>query len=201
MIRKLFLPALAAMLLAGCMSYGYDYRGGRSDYYYGQPSAEYRYYGSGSGYGYGGPYGSIGYGHPGGFYGSIGYGSPYGYSRYSRYGHYPRGYYGYPYGFYNGYGYGYPYDPYYYYRRPIVVQPRPDGTTQPPRVERPDDDATPPWRNLDEVARRRIRDPEPAPRSVAPPSGEVRARVGRGEIIRERRLEAPEREERLEQTP
>ena len=215
MIRKLLLPALAAGLLAGCMSYGYDYRGGGSDYYYGQPSSDYRYYGSGSGYGYGGPYGSIGYGYPGGLNGSIGYGYPgglngnigYG-SRYghSRYGYYPRGYYGSPYGHYNGYGYGYPYDPYYYYRRPIVVHRHPDGSTQPRRGERPDNDSIPQWRDPDEITRRRSREPEPAPRNVeprwpSPSTVEVSHRPSRGEMVRERRLEAPERDERREQTP
>lgn len=81
MIRKLILPALAAALLAGCASY--QYRGGAGgDYYYGQPSTDYRYYGN---YGYPayGTYGTYGWG------GSIGYSSgyyPYGYSRYG----YPR---------------------------------------------------------------------------------------------------------------
>lgn len=195
MIRKLFLPALAAALLAGCISHGYDYQGGGRDYYYGQPSAEYSYYGSGSGYGYGGPYGSIGYGYPGGWQGGVGYGSPYGYSRYSRYG-YPRGYYGSPYGYYNGYGYGYPYDPYYYYRRPIVVQPRlvPPPPADPiPRDQygKPANDSPQPWRNPPEVAPGRFRDAEPAPRSIAPS-------LSRDGMVRERRLPEPERDDRRE---
>lgn len=74
MIRKLILPALAALVLAGCAT-GYQYRGGSGDYYYGSPGVEYRYYGYGY-YGY--PYGSYGYyGYPnyyGGYYG--GYYSP-----------------------------------------------------------------------------------------------------------------------------
>lgn len=197
MIRKLVLPALAATLLAGCMSYGYDYRGGSSDYYYGRPSVDYRYYGSGSGYGYGGPYGSIGYGYPGGFYGGIGYGSPYGFSRY---GYHPHGYYGNPYGYYNGY----PYDPY-HSRRPVVVRPHPGGSTQPPpRVERPDNDATPPWRNLTGLPRRRLDGPEPAPRSLVPGRPTIqfpRSDGGPARIIRERRMEAPVRDARREQTP
>src|SRR5690606_22351494 len=69
MIRKLILPALAALVLAGCAT-GYQYRGGSGDYYYGSPGVEYRYYGYGY-YGY--PYGSYGYyGYPyyyGGYYG------------------------------------------------------------------------------------------------------------------------------------
>jgi hypothetical protein len=83
MIRKLLLPALAAALLAGCATYGY--RDGRGDYYYGQPSTQYRYYG---GYGYPGDYGYPGYSGYGssGYYG-YGYGAPYwggsiGYYRY-----------------------------------------------------------------------------------------------------------------------
>lgn len=86
MIAKLLLSTLAAAALSGCMTNGYDYRGGQGDYYYGQPTIEYRHYG------YGVPYGSYGFG-------------------YSSYGHgYPYGYYGYPYGY---YPYGY-YDYYYY---------------------------------------------------------------------------------------
>ena len=85
MFRKLVLPAACAVLLGGCVSYGYSGGYGSGGYYYGQPSV--RYYG-GASYGY--PY------------------SSYPYSRYyggSRYG------YGYPYG-YGGY-YGHPYYPYY----------------------------------------------------------------------------------------
>lgn len=91
MKRTGFLPLAAAsvaVLLAGCVS-DYQYREGAGDYYYGQPSVEYRDYGD---YGYGG------YGYPGGWGASIGYG-------YGGYG-YPYGGYGYPYG-----GYGYPYPP------------------------------------------------------------------------------------------
>ena len=42
MTRKLLLlPAIAAALLAGCATYGYDARGGTGgDYYYGQPGSE-----------------------------------------------------------------------------------------------------------------------------------------------------------------
>ncbi len=187
MIRKLLLPALAATLLAGCMSSGYDYRGGRGDYYYGEPSTEYRY----EGYGYGG-YGSIGYGYPGGWNGSIGYGYPYGFSRFSRYG------YGYPYGFYNGW-YGYPYAPYHHHHH----NPRPPNPTSPPPG-----DVGPgaPWRDPDEIGRRRHRDPEPAPRGVSslpprPQTEQPRAPIRRSEMIRERRQELRDRGERSEQTP
>ena len=107
-IRYLAIAA-AALLLAGCASYGY--RGGSGDYYYGQSS--------GSGY-YGAPYGSVGYGrYYGGFRGSVGYGYPSYYNRYY-YGHrYPH------YGYYPGY----------YYGRPIVVRPRPGNDR--PRDDRP----------------------------------------------------------------
>ena len=64
MIRKLLLPALAATMLAGCMT-DYTYRGGAGggDYYRGSPSVEYRYYG-----GYGGFYGGYPYYGYGGYY-------------------------------------------------------------------------------------------------------------------------------------
>lgn len=75
MTRKLLLlPAIAAALLAGCATYGYGYRGGAGDYYYGQPGTEYRYYGYPGGY-YGG------YGYPG-YYGSPYWGGSIGYYRY-----------------------------------------------------------------------------------------------------------------------
>lgn len=135
MIRKLLLPAVAIALLGGCVT-GYDYRGGRGDYYYGQPRTEYRYHG----------------------YGAYGYGYPYD----SRY--YGRGYYGYP------YNYGYPYYPGYgggyYPRPPIVVRPPRPGhpghgggdDDRPPHHDDGDDRA--PWRNLDDL-RRRKQGPEP----------------------------------------
>jgi hypothetical protein len=94
MIRKLLLPALAAAVLGGCVT-GYDYRGGSGDYYYGQPSVDYDYYG--------GYYG--GYGYPG-WHGALGFGYGYG---------------GYPY---YGYG-GYPYYGYPYYPPVIIVRPDP----------------------------------------------------------------------------
>lgn len=73
MIRKLLLPAVAAVLLGGCMAGGYNYRSGPGDYYYGEPSVDYRYYGSP----YGGYYGYPGYyrRHPG-YYGGY-WGWPY----------------------------------------------------------------------------------------------------------------------------
>lgn len=120
MIRKLALPALsivAALLLAGCVD---DYRvrrgPGGGEYYYGQPSTEYRYYGS--------PYG--GWGPYGGYYP---YGESYRFRSYYNYG-YPYRYGGYPYyGGYPGYGYprygGYPYYPRYRHSRPPVTNPNP----------------------------------------------------------------------------
>lgn len=139
MIRKLLLPLAAGVLLAGCVTTApYGYRGGdRGDYYYGQPSVDYRNYGS---YGYG-PYGYDPYYgpyRPGvSIYGRIG--SPYGY--YGR-PYYGGGYYGYPYG--GGY-YGYP-----YHGRPRHVHPGTGGGTG----SRPDHGEGGGWRNIDEVRRR-----------------------------------------------
>ena len=156
MIRKLLLPALAIALLGGCVTDGYGYRQDRGDYYYGQPSVDYRYQGS--------PYGSLHY-----RYGYPGYGGyPYGYGGYSGY---PYGYSGYPYGY--G-GYGYPYRPYsghpYYPRPPLIVVPRPDG--HPPHVDHRDG-RRPPWRDLDNIRRRGgDSDPprsQPLPTAQAPP--------------------------------
>lgn len=148
MIRKLVLPVLAAALLGGCVT-DYAYRGGdRGDYYYGQPSVEYRYDGGYGGYA---PYGYGGFGYGG--YGTYGYpyrnyGMPYGYG----------GYYNNPY-----------YPPYYrpYYQRPPVVRPRPDG----PPPQHGGDDRRPPWRNYNELRRRPPIDGGPssvAPREVVP---------------------------------
>lgn len=128
MIRKLLLPAIAAALLSGCVTYGY--RDGRGDYYYGQPNTEYRYYG---GYGYGYPgYGYYGYpgyyGYSGGYYG---YGSPYWGGGYYRY-YIPSR----PHGGGHHHGGG-----------------DSDGhQTPPPEQDRPDRPRAP-WRDLDEIAR------------------------------------------------
>jgi hypothetical protein len=121
MFRKLLLPAVAATLVAGCVTTDYGYRGGRGDYYYGQPSTEYRYHG-----GYGGYYPYGGY--------------PYGY-----YGRYPYGAYGYPY-------YGYPYGG---YRYPYYYYPSRPGHSHPPSQGGADRDRPAPWRNYDEIIRRR----------------------------------------------
>jgi hypothetical protein len=140
MIRKLLLPALATALLAGCVTSGYQYRGGSGDYYYGQPSTQYRYYGA--------PYGNYGYGYPGGWGGSIGYG------------YYPNGYY--PYGYY-GYG-GYPYYRHRYpYRPPVViVRPGSGGSDHGNDNHQGDhnDRPRPPWRDLGNL---RDRQPRPKP--------------------------------------
>ena len=159
MIRNRLLAALtvglAAALLGGCVS-DYQYRGGTGDYYYGQPSVEYRDYGYG-GYGapYGGGYGG-GYGYPGGGWsGSIGYGSGYG----SPYGY---GGYGYPYGY--G-GSGYP-----YWGPPVIVirHQRPnhhgndgdnDADDQPPGV---------PQRDPNDLRRAQLPGPLPSIQSPRP---------------------------------
>lgn len=120
------LPALAALALSGCVTgYGYSDDG----YYYGQPSASVR------------TYGSIGYG-SGGW--RSGYGMGYGYG-------YP-GYYGYgPYG-----GYYDPYFGYYYPRPPIVIIQQPPGDGH--GHDDGDDDhhghKPPPWHNLNNFGNR-----------------------------------------------
>lgn len=189
MIRKLLLPAVAIALLGGCMTGGYSYRQDRGDYYYGAPGVDYRYHGS--------PYG-----YPGYRYGYPGYsGYPWGYGGY--YGGYPyRPYYpGYPY-------YPYPYRP----RPPMIVVPRPDDDP-PPRPPRDDDrdDRRPPWRNLDNLVRRRGDDGlpriEPSPISqspprtivtppMPPPRAVVRSRDpdARDQPVRRRPRDEPERE-------
>jgi hypothetical protein len=131
MIRRLLVPLAATALLAGCVtSAPYGYRGnGQGDYYYGAPTTEYRYHDAYPGYGYPyyGPYRS-------------------GFSIWSGYGYYGRPYYGNPYygGYYGnpnygGYPYGYP---------RTTHRPRPDNNGG----NKPDGG---PWRNIDEIARRR----------------------------------------------
>jgi predicted small secreted protein len=129
-ILRLALPALAAVALAGCVTApGYGYRAGQGDYYYGQPSVEYRYRGGYGPYhhGYGYPYG---YGRSGWSFG-IHYGHPY-----YRYGYGYGGRYAYP--WYGWPWYGYPY----HHRPPVVVRPRPDGDGN---------REAPPWRDLDRL--------------------------------------------------
>jgi hypothetical protein len=156
MVRKFLLPALVTGLLGGCVTAGYDYRYGPGDYYYGQPSTEYRYYGA--------PYGY----HPyGGIYGYSRYGYPYGYGGYYPYNH---NYYGYPYRY-----------PYYYYNRPKHPRPPvvedPNPPPQPPRDgHKRNDYRVPPWRDLrtrpavveNGVAQPRIAIPSPP--FTAPPA-------------------------------
>ncbi len=186
MIRPLLLPAIAAGLaamLGGCVS-GYQYRDGAGDYYYGQPSVEYRDYG----------YGGAGYGYPGGWNGSLGYG----YGGYRGYGGYG-GNYGYPYGYPYGYGgYGYP-----YWRPPvIVVRPGPrdhdhNDDDHKGGHHRPDDrdgDRRPPWRDLGD-----LRPPAPmrvlAPTDL-PPRAVREAIPPRPDRADPPRLRAPDRIER-----
>ncbi|MGY0557474.1 hypothetical protein [Lysobacter sp. A421] len=83
MLRKLILPLSAMALLGGCMTGGYGYQQARGDYYYGQPTTDYRYYNQYDGYSshrYPGYYGGAHYGN--GYYGN-GYNRsyPYGYYR------------------------------------------------------------------------------------------------------------------------
>lgn len=127
-ILRLALLALAAAAVAGCVTTpGYGYRGGQGDYYYGQPSVDYRYRGGYGPYhhGYGYPYG---YGRSGWSFG-VYYGHPY-----YRYGYGAR--YGFPW-------YGWPYYGHPYYRPPVVVRPDPDPDGNPSDV--------PPWRDLDRL--------------------------------------------------
>lgn len=187
MFRRLLLPLAATALLAGCVtSAPYGYRGdGQGDYYYGSPSVEYRY---GNGYpGYGDPY----YGpYRSGFsvWGSTGYyGRPYG----------PGYGYGYP-------GYGNPYygNPYYggYYGYPRQThRPRPDHDDDHDRDDHGSNQPNGgPWRNLDEINRRRHADngggnvprpamPQPQPQFTPPPRPMPRMDEGGspvGQVIR-----------------
>lgn len=160
---KLALPAAFVLLLAGCITDPYQYRGGYGsqgyggDYYYGRPSVEYRHHD------YYGPYGSYGYGYP--YYGRSGwsfgvsYGYPYGYGRYD-YGRHGYGRYGYGYGGWPYYYRGYPSYP------PIVVRPRPgtDPGHEPQPGSDGDDQGPAPWRDL-----ARLRDLNPGPTILAEP--------------------------------
>ena len=159
---KLALPAAFVLLLAGCITDPYQYRGGYGsqgyggDYYYGRPSVEYRdhdYYGP---YGYGDPY----YGRSGWSFG-VSYGYPYGYSRYGYgYGRYGYGYGGWPY-YYRGYP-SYP---------PIIVRPRPgtDPDHEPQPGSDGNDQGPAPWRDL-----ARLRDRNPGPTALSEPQARMR---------------------------
>jgi len=169
MIRKLILPALAALLLAGCASY--QYRDGSGDYYYGQPGTEYRYYGY--------PYGGYGYG---------GYG--YGYPSYFSY----RSYYSYPYGY--GGHYRPPYRPPHHGsggNHHGGHGPAPGQT--PPPASHGKDRPTAPWRDLGRLreragthdrTRHAVAEPGAAPvRSSAPARPEVTRPEGTPSIQRQ----------------
>src|SRR5690606_18266459 len=83
-VLKVASAAAAALLLAGCITDGYQYRGGYGgDYYYGQPSVDYRHHGYYGPYGYGDPY----YGRSGWSF-NMRYGYPYYGSYYGGYGGY-----------------------------------------------------------------------------------------------------------------
>ncbi|HET8817938.1 MAG TPA: hypothetical protein VFM73_00140 [Xanthomonadaceae bacterium] len=124
---KLALPAAFLLLLAGCITDPYQYRGGYGgDYYYGRPSVDVRHYGGY--YGYGDPY----FGRSGWSFG-MRYGYPYGYGRY---------------GYGGGYGYGYGGWPYY---PPVVVRPGPDPETGHDPTPDADPQGPPPWRDLDRL--------------------------------------------------
>lgn len=178
MLRSLALPIACAVLLGGCAT-GYSYRADRGDYYYGQPQTEYRYHGSPWDYGYGSPYG---------YYGP--------YRRVPGYGFYGR--YGYPSGYGYGYGgsWGWPYSGHPRYVRPRPRPPVPGGG----QADNDRDGA--PWRNLDDLRRRR--DGDDVARRIAPSMAQPRMEAprarrddggsGMGRMIREareRRSESP----------
>lgn len=151
MIRKLILPVMAAGLLAGCVTPGYQYRTAGGEHYRGQSGVRAV------------PYGTIGYGTRTGVYGRVGYGVGYGYP----YG-YGAGYGVYPaYPVYPGY-YGYPAHPYYprpyHPGRPVVVHPRPDAGQRPVQ-------GRPPWRDLDRMRDNQSRQHHPRsgrPQAIQP---------------------------------
>lgn len=134
MLRKLLIPMLVTVALAGCAT-DYRYNGGNGDYYYGSPQVEYRYLGPG-GY-YGGAYGAFGPYGPG--YGGYGYGG-YGYGATYYYDAFGRLVYGYP----GRYGYG---NTWYRVRpnRGHHGGTRDDGDVE---VGESRQNAPPPWRNL-----------------------------------------------------
>lgn len=161
---RLLIPALAAALLAGCITTDYGYRNdGYGDYYRGRSSGSY--------------YGGVGYGYPGGAYGYGGY-------RYRS----PSGYYGgvysgypYRYGYYGGYGYGrYPYSGYPYsghYTRPPVVIVRPDRDHGHDHHDRNNRDRKAPWRDLDTLRRNNAERPPTGLRMPVPQTHPGTSRV------------------------
>lgn len=147
-IRLLLLALATTLLMTGCITPGYDYRG--DGYYYGGTSVEYR---SNRGY----PYGY--------------------YDDYYRYGYgpsYPYGYgpsYGYPYRYGSSYGYPGPYR----YRN---VYPRAGHRYDYPRHQRPPSSHSggggkPPWRDLGRMRQAEGGQAMMPPRSRPPVSGSV----------------------------
>lgn len=154
MFRLGLVATLSALILTGCVS-TYAYRDGDGgDYYYSDPDIE--YYDA-----YGQPYGTIGYSYPRGWYGSIGYG--YGYAPYLYYPPYywhPRRHHRPPYG-----------------HQPPPPGPPPGVIVNPPGGNPPGggggnfrnrdhDREGGPWRNLDDIVRRRKPPPESPPPGV-----------------------------------
>jgi len=174
MIRKLILPAIAVLLLAGCAT-GYTYRSAPGDYYHGQPGVVYRDY----------------YGYPG-------YYSPYGWGGYYGGGYYDGGYYGYRRGYYNypGRYYGYPQRP-----RPDdggdhVGDRTPDRSTPPWRdlrgIAERRDPGTSEARPRSRPAGQRPRAQQPTPTQQPAPIRRIEAPVSTGgsrmsELIRKTR--------------
>ncbi|WP_199747076.1 hypothetical protein [Aerolutibacter ruishenii] len=121
-------------------------------------TTDYGYRGGQGDYYYGSP--ATEYRHQGGYY-------PYGPYPYGYYGRYPYGSYGYPY-------YGYPYGG--YYRYPYYYRPGYPSHPRPPQHREPRQDRPAPWRDYDEMIRRRQGQPStrvgdaPAPATVAPRS-------------------------------
>lgn len=147
MFRKLLLPALAIGLLGGCVTSGYQYD--RAGYYYGQPSATYRY--------------DDGY-----------YDSRYRYPAY-----YGGGYYGgdYRYPGYQYPGYGYDRYPNRYYRPPVIVVRPGQGNDRGPRPPSGDRSDRAPWRDYERLQRERIQQSTPPPTGNRPSSTVIRAPV------------------------
>lgn len=178
---KLALPAAFVLLLAGCITDPYQYRGGYGgygyggDYYYGRPSVDYRHHGGYYG-GYGYPY----YGRSGWSF-SMRYGYPFGYG-YGRYGYDRYGYGGWPY-YYGGWP---PYPP-------IVVRPRPDP--DPGTDPDTDPEGPPPWRDLDRLRTGGeippIQNDPRMPRPVSQPPRTFRPDVSRPDVSRPPVTRAP----------
>lgn len=159
-MRTLVATVLAAALLTGCATDLYSYRAGPGDYYYGRPQTDVRVWGSYS-HGYPWHYGL--YFHPYyGYYGPYGYRGPYR-----------------PY-------YYWPYDPYWYGYGPPRYRPRPHPHPGPRPDDRGHDRDGSPWRDLDDLRRRRenreigvrpampAAPPRPAPTVTPPPPREPR---------------------------